>query len=131
PSNRSPVTLFGRARLGLQDVDILRGGCNILSGNLPLQTVSSDVRQEVLDAAAEVKRERSTGINVNDYHQQYEVQENTRVHKSASCENSGSPGLSEHVKKYYRSMNLPILRPLPSLVDLMNSRKRAKRGTNH
>ncbi|CAJ2641532.1 unnamed protein product [Trifolium pratense] len=135
PSNRSPVTLFGRARLGLQAVDFLRGGCNILPGNLPLQTVSSDARQEFLDAAAEVKRERSPGIkenlhNVNDY-QQSEVQENTRVHKSDSCENSGSPGLSEHVRKYYRSMNLPILRPLPSLVDLMNSRKRAKMGTDH
>jgi DNA cross-link repair 1A protein len=135
PSNRSPVTLFGRARLGLQDVDFLRGGCNILPGNLPLQTVSSDARQEFLDDAAEVKRERSPGIkedlhNVNDYHQQSEVQENTRVHKSASCENSGSPGLSEHVRKYCRSMNL-MLQPLPSLVDLMNSRKRAKRGTNH
>ncbi|KAK2391169.1 hypothetical protein P8452_28296 [Trifolium repens] len=135
PSNRSPVTLFGRARLGLQDVDFLRGGCNILPGNLPLQTVSSDARQEFLDDAAEVKRERSPGIkedlhNVNDYHQQSEVQENPKVHKSASCENSGSPGLGEHVRKYYRSMNL-MLQPLPSLVDLMNSRKRAKRGTKH
>lgn len=132
PVNRSPVTLFGRARLGLKDVDFLRGGCNLLPVNVPLQTVSSGAKQELLDDAVEAKWEMSPGRNedlhnMNNY-QQSEVQENTKVHKSASYENIGSPGLSEHVRKYYRSMNLPVLRPLPSLVELMNSRKRAKRG---
>jgi len=49
------------------------------------------VEQEFLDDAAEVKWERSLGRNedlhnVNKY-QQSEVQENTKVHKSASYEN--------------------------------------------
>ncbi|KAI5431002.1 hypothetical protein KIW84_035231 [Lathyrus oleraceus] len=57
PNNRSPVTLFGRARLGLQDVGLSRVPCNILPVNVPLQTDSSDARQECLDATAEVKRE--------------------------------------------------------------------------
>ncbi|CAI8598874.1 unnamed protein product [Vicia faba] len=125
--NRSPVTLFGRARLGIQDVDCLRVRCNILPVNAPLQTDSSDAKQECLDDVAEVKWERSPerkedlhNVNKNP---QSEVQENTRVHES--YKNIGSPGLSEHIKKYYRPMNIPTL--LPSLVDLRNSMKRAKR----
>ncbi|CAL5204324.1 unnamed protein product [Lathyrus oleraceus] len=128
PNNRSPVTLFGRARLGLQDVGFSQVPCNILPVN-PLQTDSSDARQECLDAAAEVKRERSPERkedlhNVNKIPQS-EVQVNIRAHKSDSDENIGSLGLSEHIKKYYRPMNIPAL--LPSLVDLRNSMKRAKR----
>ncbi|XP_027190427.1 uncharacterized protein [Cicer arietinum] len=135
PGNRSPVTLFGRARLGLQDGDFLRGGCNIFPVNAPLQTVSSDSRQELLDDAAEVKWERSLvqkeDLRHEDKYQQSEVQENTRVHKSASHLNIGSSGLSEDARKFYRSKKFPVLRPLPSLVDLMNSRKRAKWRTDH
>ena len=95
-----------------------------------MQTDSSDARQECLDAAAEVKRERSPERKKEDLHNvnknpQSEVQVNIRAHKSDSDENIGSLGLSEHIKKYYRPMYIPAL--LPSLVDLRNSMKRAKR----
>ncbi|XP_061368306.1 uncharacterized protein LOC133311294 isoform X2 [Gastrolobium bilobum] len=137
PGKSFPVTLFGRARLSLQDVGFSRGGCNILPVDVPPQTVSSDGRQEFLDFVedTEVKCERSPegkeDLHIVKKYQQSEVQEDTRVHKSASYLNVGSSGLSESVRKLYRSMNVPVPQPLPSLVDLMNSNKRAKRGFDY
>lgn len=136
PGKHMPITLFGRARLGLQGVDLSRGGCNILPVNVPSHTVLSDAPQELLDdvedAEAKWERlpERKKDLCQVKY-QQSEVQENARVHKSASYLNIESSGLSENVRKFYRSMNVPVPQPLPSLVDLMNSNKRAKRGTDY
>ena len=131
PGRSLPVTLFGRARLSLQDAGFSRGGCNVLAGNLFSQTISSDAEQEFLDGGedAEVKcarsPERKDSLQVK--YQQSEVQE-TRVIKGASYLNVGPSGMSESVRKLYRSMNVPVPEPLPSLVNLMNSNKRAKRG---
>ena len=63
--------------------------------------------------------------------QKSEVQEDTRVHKGASYLNIGSSGLSGTVRKLYGSMNVPVPQPLPSLRDLINSRKRVKRGIKY
>ncbi|KAL2347236.1 hypothetical protein Fmac_001236 [Flemingia macrophylla] len=131
-----PITLFGRARLGLQDGGFSRGGCNILSANVPSQTVTSDARQEFFKDVedAEVKLcspERENDLHKVESYQQPEVQEDTGVHKKASYLNNGSSGLSASVRKLYRSMNVPVPQPLPSLVDLMNSHKRAKRQINY
>ncbi|OIV98084.1 hypothetical protein TanjilG_25949 [Lupinus angustifolius] len=133
PGKSLPVTLFGRARLGLQDVAFSRG-CNNLPTNICSQTVSSDAGQELSSSVsdAETKWEKSPekkeDLDEVKY-MQSEVQE-TRVHKSASYLNVGSSGLSESVRKLYRSMNVPVPQPLPSLVNLMNSYKRAKRGND-
>ncbi|KAJ1401271.1 Ribonuclease Z/Hydroxyacylglutathione hydrolase-like [Sesbania bispinosa] len=138
PSKGLPVTLFGRARLSLQDADFSQG-CNILPVNVLSQTTStsSDARQEFLDDVedANMKWERSPERN-KDLHQvkkyrQSEVQEDIRVGKSASYLNIESSGMSESVRKLYRSMNVPVPQPLPSLVDLMNSNKRTKRRTDY
>ncbi|KAH9620862.1 hypothetical protein KSS87_016315 [Heliosperma pusillum] len=48
------------------------------------------------------------------------------LYSSGASIGSGK-GFSENVRKLYRSMNIPVPRPLPSLVELMNARKRAKR----
>ena len=51
------------------------------------------------------------------------VEKDTRTHSSAS-----SPvGFNESFRKLYRSMNVPVPVPLPSLVQLMKANKRAKR----
>ncbi|XP_020225675.1 5' exonuclease Apollo [Cajanus cajan] len=131
-----PITLFGRARLSLQDGGFSRGECNMLPVNVPSQTVSSDARQEFFKDPedAEVKLsspERKNELHQVETYQQSEVLEDTRVHKSASYLNNGSSGLSASVRKLYRSMNVPVPKPLPSLVDLMNSHKRTKRGINY
>ncbi|KAK7350889.1 hypothetical protein VNO77_09923 [Canavalia gladiata] len=135
PCKSLPITLFGRARLGLQDGGFSRGGCNILPVNVPSQTVSSDARLEFLNNVEDAEvNERSPEIK-NDLHQVEKCQQSkvqdTRVPKSASYLNIESSGFSESVRKLYRSMNVPVPQPLPSLVDLMNSNKRAKRGINY
>ncbi|XP_074309006.1 uncharacterized protein LOC141643660 [Silene latifolia] len=48
------------------------------------------------------------------------------LYSSGTSSGSGK-GFSENVRKLYRSMNIPVPRPLPSLVELMKARKRAKR----
>ncbi|MED6149381.1 hypothetical protein PIB30_061841 [Stylosanthes scabra] len=172
PSQRLPVTLFGRARLSLQDSSFSRGGCNSLPTNIPTQTISSNAGQEVLDGGkdAEAKLERlpeRKDLQHQVKYQESEVQESKvqetkveesevqetkvpeskveesevqetkvqeseveeiRVNNSHSYLNIRSSGMSDNVRKLYRSMNVPVPEPLPSLVGLMNSNKRAKRG---
>ncbi|XP_031263294.1 uncharacterized protein LOC116121482 isoform X1 [Pistacia vera] len=49
-------------------------------------------------------------------------------YKSSFCSSDGSSkSFNNSFRKLYRSMNVPVPRPLPSLVDLLNSNKRAKR----
>lgn len=150
PGKRLPVTLFGRARLGLQDITFSQGS-NILPVNALSEEVSSDAPQEFLDNVEndEVKCDRSLERKEDSHpvkkyqwersqereedsylvkeYKQSEVQEDTRFHKSASYSDTGSSGLSESVRKLYRSMNIPVPQPLPSLVSLINSNKRFKR----
>ncbi|RDX87294.1 5' exonuclease Apollo, partial [Mucuna pruriens] len=131
-----PITLFGRARFTLLDGGFSQGGCNTLPVNILSQTVLSDARQEFLKDVedAEVKEsslEKKNDLHQVDRYQKSEVQEDTRVHKSTSYPNIRSSGLSGSVRKLYRSMNVPVPQPLPSLMDLINSSKRAKRGINY
>ncbi|KAG5031761.1 hypothetical protein AAZX31_06G146300 [Glycine max] len=131
-----PITLFGRARFTLQDSGFSRVGCNTLPVNVLTQTVSNDARQEFLKDAEDAEVKERSPEKKNDLHQveknqQTEVQEDTRVHKGASYLNIGSSGLSGTVRKLYGSMNVPVPQPLPSLRDLINSRKRAKRGIKY
>lgn len=118
---KHPVTLFGRARLGLQDISNSRGGCNVIPANDLSQTVLCDAGQESLFKAEDAEVELDNSIESN-------KDLEARVHKSASYLNIGSSGFSERVRKLYRSMNVPVPEPLPSLVGLLNPKKRAKRG---
>ncbi|KAF7834151.1 5' exonuclease Apollo [Senna tora] len=125
------VTLFGRARLGLQDV---KYSCGRLqpTNDIP-QTVLCDAGQESLYEVgdAEVKLDKSPekkkdSDEVIKCHQSQDQE--TRVHKSASYLNIGSSGFSEGVRKLYRSRNVPVPEPLPSLVELWNPKKRSRRS---
>ncbi|XP_004288106.1 PREDICTED: protein artemis-like [Fragaria vesca subsp. vesca] len=63
--------------------------------------------------------------------QKYEPEKKRPIELEArkvSCSLIGSSKcFNERVRKLYRSMNVPVPQPLPSLVELMNARKRAKR----
>ncbi|KAL1337558.1 hypothetical protein HN51_032254 [Arachis hypogaea] len=215
PAQRLPVTLFGRARLSLQDSSFSRVGCNSLPTNVPTQAISSNAGKEVLDGRKDaeaklgrsperkdlrqVKYQPSEDQEIRDLHQvkyqqsddqesevqeiidlhqvkyqqsgdqesevqeiidlpqvkyqqsddqESEVQEiidlhqvkyqqsedqesevkEIRVNNSRSYLNIRPSGMSDSVRKLYRRMNVPVPEPLPSLVKLMNSNKRAKRG---
>ncbi|XP_027361532.1 5' exonuclease Apollo isoform X2 [Abrus precatorius] len=131
-----PITTFGRARLSLQDVGVSRGGSDMLPVNVLSQKVSSDTRQEFLNDMddVEVKEgspERNNDLHPVEKHHQSEVQEGTRVNMSTSYLNIGSSGLSGSVIKLYRSRNVSVPQPLPSLAGLMKSIKRVKRGIDY
>lgn len=53
---------------------------------------------------------------------------NIDLGRKASCVESTSD-LNDNLKKYYRSLNVPIPRPLPSLVELMGATKRIRVGS--
>lgn len=128
------VTLFGRARLGLHDISFSHKGPKVVTiKNDPPQIVANKVEQEFLfqaeDAEVKCKKlENKTDTDGTEVQCLKSVDKETEVGKNASSLIIGSSkGFSEGFKKLYRSMNVPVPQPLPSLVGLMNSNKRAKR----
>ncbi|KAI9113794.1 hypothetical protein K1719_015045 [Acacia pycnantha] len=127
-----PVTLFGRARLGFQDVNFSHGGCNIVPTTGLSQTVSSNARQESVyqeeDAQVELDKSLESKNDLHEVKYPQSQDQETRVRKSTTYLNIGSSGFSEGLRKMYRLMNVPVPEPLPSLVGLLNSNKRPRRG---
>ncbi|KAI4345086.1 hypothetical protein L6164_012250 [Bauhinia variegata] len=131
PCKSIPVTLFGKARLAFQDTSFSQGMCNNLPSHDLSTTISRDTKEKILNQVedTEEKWEKSPESKKKSdqvEHPQSEDQE-ARLHKSASYLDVGSSGYSEGVRKLYRSMNVPVPQPLPSLVELVKSNKRAKR----
>ncbi|XP_056843345.1 uncharacterized protein LOC108806534 [Raphanus sativus] len=104
--NNLPVTLFGRARLSSQVSDQLHERKVIQSTcveELNLEEVAEyDTKQETIE---EVSCRSFSSFSSKD-----------------TCRD-----LSGDLRKLYRSMNAPVPRPLPSLMELMNARKRHRK----
>lgn len=104
--NNFPVTLFGRARLSSQVSDQLHERKVIHSTcveELNLEEVAEyDTKQETIE---EVSCRSFSSFSSKD-----------------TCRD-----LSGDLRKLYRSMNAPVPRPLPSLMELMNARKRHRK----
>ncbi|XP_059643282.1 uncharacterized protein LOC132285132 [Cornus florida] len=151
PRKRQTVTLFGRARLGLsyytsdeenkiapiQDepppvvLNKVERGLSIQDE--PSHEVFNKVEQGFsfhTEEAVEVKCKKSleNKADVTEVQCKRSVEKDIEAHKTASYPTIGSSKrFNESFRKLYRSMNVPVPQPLPSLVDLMNSNKRAKR----
>lgn len=130
PRKRPPITLFGRARLGIvkcpqreqktltnkekgepsQAVD------NKLKRESPhLDEETSDVNRPSVEKVSELRKEKPK-------------ERQSEVLEGSSQSSIGSSKIfSEHLRKLYRSINVPIPQPLPSLADLLKSTKRVKR----
>ncbi|KAI3972872.1 hypothetical protein MKX01_019530 [Papaver californicum] len=131
PNTRPPVTLFGRARQGLQNSGLLvkeTKKISIKMENPPeiISSVESEEKETILleDDSVEVQFKGSE-----------EEKSEVVVKKSAVSpmhssigQTSSNGGFCENMRKLYRSMNVPVPRPLPSLVDLMNATNSAKRA---
>lgn len=119
------VTLFGKARLGLQDFSLSHGVPKVVS-------ISDDALQIAAKKAEEfsfegdVQVEGKIVINSTKAHCQDSVDKGTEVCKNDSTIGS-SKSFNERFRKLYRSMNVPVPQPLPSLMELMKANKRAKR----
>jgi DNA cross-link repair 1A protein len=130
PSKR--VTLFGRARLGLQDFSFSHEEPRVVSiNNDPPQLAANKVKEFSLEEDAEVKCKKSeikTDVDGTVVQCQKSVDTETEVCKNSSSLTIGSSkSFNERFRKMYRSMNVPVPQPLPSLVELMKANKRAKR----
>ncbi|KAJ6289182.1 hypothetical protein OIU76_025064 [Salix suchowensis] len=137
PGKRPEVTLFGRARLGIPDSGFLTEE-KIESIKDSSQVVSHKMDQDVpFENQVEVKCE-----NILKNKLDTELKCENKLETTEQCGKSvkkevlkvsarspigSSQNFSETLRKFYRSMNVPVPRPLPSLSELMNSKKGTKR----
>lgn len=120
PSRKTPpLTLFGRARLGFQDFNLLQEEEKRVSAEFkPLSIVANERGQESLLEEVGFVEVQCEKIEANE----------VEVGNKGSHSNIGSSDcLDASLRRLYRSMNVPVPRPLPSLVELRNASKRAKR----
>lgn len=130
PSKKPPVTLFGRARLGLQESASLEDKKIVNVETKPSLVDVRELQQESLcqdKENFEVTRKESVAKEV-EVHANEVCCEKALEKQSQVSKVLGSPnGFSECMGKLYRSMNVPVPQPLPSLIELMKANKRARR----
>ncbi|KZV54469.1 5' exonuclease Apollo [Dorcoceras hygrometricum] len=137
PSKRPMLTLFGRARLCLQD-SILQHELN------EIVSVGSDSLER---AATDEEQTSTQKVKVIEVKLQDPLDSNGMAERVANCEESkftyaavedvrkqtaiSSTGFSrsydENLRRFYRTVHVPIPRPLPSLVKLMDANKKMKK----
>ncbi|KAJ4953169.1 hypothetical protein NE237_030001 [Protea cynaroides] len=155
PSKKPSLTLFGRARLGFHDFSLLykeeksvsaevkppaivaneRGQESSLEefGSVEVQCKKIEENEMKVKPPAIVANERGQESSLEEFGsvevQCKKIEENEmKVGNNGYQSNIGSSdSLDASLKRLYRSMNIPVPQPLPSLVELMNATKRAKR----
>ncbi|XP_057981111.1 uncharacterized protein LOC131166529 isoform X2 [Malania oleifera] len=134
PNERFPLTLFGRARHGLPDIPVFEEN--------KISSVHEDISQITLNAVGPKSQyqkniafkdqckkllESTTKISV-EVESENSMETESVVRESVSCSPLvSSKNFSKSFRKLYRSMNVPVPQPLPSLVELMKANKRPKR----
>ncbi|KAL5555502.1 hypothetical protein UlMin_037738 [Ulmus minor] len=134
PSKRQPITLFGRARLGFQESSIQLEQQNIMKKDEPSQEVENKLEQE-----SSYQDENSSKVirkvplvnkmpeDVNEIQFEKDEEKESKVQKGNRSPIGSSKCFNGRLRKLYRSMNVPVPQPLPSLVDLLKANKRFKR----
>lgn len=70
---------------------------------------------------------KDLNVNIEDHYPNNIRSEETKIEKdSSSCIVGSSKSLNPSLRKLYRSMNVPVPRPLPSLTKLMDFAKRSR-----
>nr|CAD1818187.1 unnamed protein product [Ananas comosus var. bracteatus] len=138
------VTLFGRARLGLEDDNafIQEEKSKRFIANEETETELSHAQHVTLveqaaanksessDTAAAVEELSSTGesTQVSSVGNSELTADESEFRKDMVFYGS-SKGYNPSLRRLYRSMNVPVPRPLPSLVELLETSKRVKIGS--
>nr|XP_043605979.1 5' exonuclease Apollo isoform X2 [Erigeron canadensis] len=118
----STVTLFGRARLGLHNStityeDLVKPKTTFQKENVEVQKkhemgMDRAVSEDQLADSQSKSKELMVKV----------------VKRTTACSPTrSSNGVGENIRKLYRSMHIPVPRPLPSLVALLNDRKKRAR----
>ncbi|KAF4377152.1 uncharacterized protein LOC115714350 [Cannabis sativa] len=154
PAKRPPVTLFGRARLGLQESPLLQQKKSTkkdehsqTDDKFPQESLNEVTKEESLvinppeyvneiqckESLYEVTREEPLVINpskdVNEIQCKEPVEIETEVQSGTRTPIGPLKKFSEQLKRLNRSMDVPVPRPLPSLEDILNLNKRFKGET--
>ncbi|KAF3341008.1 protein artemis [Carex littledalei] len=128
PLKEQEVTLFGRARLGLEETQLWEYEeveCENGKTEGFVVTMKKDLELEIVSVEPFI--EQSSGVPENTSVKDNE-EEQVNHEKMEMTLNGGdnSMGMKESLKKLYRSRNVPVPRPLPSLVELLGSTKRVR-----
>ncbi|CAN4114502.1 unnamed protein product [Withania somnifera] len=130
PSKTAPITLFGRARLwpnGFyfqheEKEPILPDKNDVFRCSDELEVISFKKEEVVVEAGQTLAVSECLDIR---------SKESLTHTKTEDCISESAVGLSTSynpsLRKLYRSMHVPVPRPLPSLTQLMNATKRARR----
>ncbi|KAA8531073.1 hypothetical protein F0562_005782 [Nyssa sinensis] len=133
PSKGPPVTLFGRARLGLPDSTSLHEKKIVSTKDeSPPHNVSDIIEPDLSvqeEDVLEVKCQKMlvNKVDVAEVQCEKSVEKETKIHRITYSPTGSTKSFNESFRKLYRSRNVPVPQPLPSLVELMNANKRAKR----
>lgn len=124
PRKRPDLTLFGRARVANLDED-LQSTQEVKSTSLKEETF-----QDVLDNVQGKGLSQETAINemVIETVRDMSVEDNKACKRSSYTPIGLSKSFHENMRKWYRTMNVPVPQPLPSLVELNASRSRVKKS---
>ncbi|XP_024993452.1 protein artemis isoform X1 [Cynara cardunculus var. scolymus] len=112
PGKKPSVTLFGRARLGL-------GNSTVVYEELVKPETTYQNEYIEVQCKNEVGSDRDVSEGTCDESKSKEL--------TYSSPSGLSKGVGENIRKLYRGMHVPVPKPLPSLVDLLNDIKRSKR----
>lgn len=125
PSKRPSITLFGKARIGIQD-SISKHEKQIVTGDHDCSQKASEdtsIRQ-----AEVVEVECSKSFEESRTEEEETICKSTDGRKRASDSPIGSSkSFNESLRNFYRSMNVSVPQPLPSLMELMSANRCTKR----
>ncbi|KAJ4775699.1 DNA cross-link repair family protein [Rhynchospora pubera] len=131
PLKKQEVTLFGRARLGLEETQLWereeeegengKKKCHVL-------TMEKDLELEIVSVEPFIEQPSSLPVNISLKDKELQVDREKMEMALNGNKNQGDRSIyiNESLKKMYRSRNVPVPRPLPSLVELMSSTKRVR-----
>lgn len=132
PLKEQEVTLFGRARFGMEETELwenenVEGKMGKTEGFVV--TMKKDLELEIVSAEQFIEQPSSVSDNIS-VKDNEEVQVDLEKMKTTlngdKIGGDRSMGMNESLKKLYRSRNVPVPQPLPSLVELMGSTKRVR-----
>ncbi|KAK9134631.1 hypothetical protein Syun_013961 [Stephania yunnanensis] len=122
PGKTSRVTLFGRARMGLHDSNFSDAENNTL---IIVTEPPRDLNfEKTVEKQSTMQAEGTVKLQLEKSEESIDFVKGT----SHSCGGSPEKSYNDCLKRLYRSRNIPVPRPLPSLIELLNDTKRAKRG---
>lgn len=109
--NEKSKDMLGRKRVTLKD-------CNMLHEENRKLSVGTDVSGKMAEQSSD-DRDTEGWFTNSEEHREIGVGKSVSSSGSMNCFNSS-------IRKLYRSMNVSVPRPLPSLMELMNAGKQAK-----